>query len=50
MARKKGVWWTKLKRTWIRMYDPTPEDVARVYQLVKEINQKNKQRAVANKK
>ena len=50
MARKKGVWWHKIRRTWIRLYDPEAEDVARVYQLVKEINQKNKQRAVANKK
>lgn len=47
MARKKGVWWKVMKRTWIRMYDPSPEDVAQVFALVNKINQKNKKRAVA---
>lgn len=45
-GRPSGVWYSKIKRTFIRLYDPKPDDIKEVLALCHKINTKNKQLAV----
>lgn len=49
-GRKPYVWWSTKVIKYIKLYDPTYEDLEMFRLLSREINKKNKIKCLANKK